>query len=252
MSHFPDEPGIYRCYCSVNGRSYVGQTQSLLTRQYHHTSKLRNHRHENQHLQRAWDKYGEDAFEWEILELCSADDLDERETFWIEELDSFRHGFNYTAGGGGLRGYTQSDEIKAKHAVVARNLWTPERRAQQSEKMKGTGNPLYGRKGPLNSAYGKDHSGNFNGMFGKHQTEHAKELNRQAHLGKKNANSKPVICIERNEFFWSMGEAKRATGCDDTTITRCCRGIKKTCGGYHWRYATEEEIELHNSNYMTG
>lgn len=252
MARFPDESGIYRCLCLENDCSYVGQAQSLLIRQYHHTSALNCNKHQNQYLQRSWNKYGPDAFVWEVLELCPVEDLDEREIFWIEELDSFKHGFNCTAGGGGLRGYKQSDETKAKHAAVTRSIWTPERRARQSERMRDPNSPAR-LVGPRNPAYGKDHSGAKNGMYGRHHTEAANELNRQAHLGRKNTNSKPVICVETNTFYWSMGEAKRATGCDDTTITRCCRGIKKTCCGYHWRYATEEEIEHYKAiDYMIG
>ena len=252
MVEFPNEPGIYKCTCMSNGLVYVGQAQSLSSRKYQHISRLKNHRHGNQHLQRAWDKYGEENFVWEVLEVCSPNMLDAREIFWIEELDSFKHGFNNTAGGGGLRGFQQTDETKAKHATAARALWTPERRVHQRQRMLSENNPMHGRTGDLNPAYGKDHSGPNGGMYGRHHTEDANEKNRQKHLGRNNANSKPVICVERNEFFWSMGEAKRATGCDDTTITRCCRGIKKTCGGYHWRYATEEEIQMHNNDYMIG
>lgn len=233
MYHFPDKPGIYRCVCLNDGRTYVGQTKSLSKRKREHLKLLREHRHYNTHLQRSWDKHGDFNFEWYVIETCEIEELDELEMYWIEYYDAYSDGYNQTIGGYGARGYKHSEESK-------------ERRRRR---MLGENNPMYGRTGSLNPAYGKDHSGNFNGMFGKHQSDSAKELNRKAHLGRKNANSKPVICVETNVFYWSMGEAKRATGCDDTTITRCCRGIKKTCGGYHWRYATDDEIQLYN-NYM--
>lgn len=99
------------------------------------------------------------------------------------------------------------------------------------------------KTGALNPAYGKDHSGEKNGMYGKHHTNKANELNRQAHLGKNNKMSIPVICIETQNLFYSQGEAGRIIHCDSTGINKCCRSIKKTCGGYHWRYATQEEID---------
>lgn len=235
MEEFPDKPGIYRCVNINDGRSYVGQTNSLQKRKKEHLQALKNHRHGNSHFQRAWDLHGEYNYEWQVVETCPLEELDELEIYWIDRYDAFRDGYNNTVGGGGARGFKHSEESKEK----------------RRERMLGPNNPMYGRTGSLNPAYGKDHSGENNGMYGHHHSESANELNRQAHLGKLNTNSKPVICVETNQFFWSMGEAKRVTGCDDTTITRCCRGIKKTCGGYHWRYATEEEIELQN-NYMTG
>ena len=108
--------------------------------------------------------------------------------------------------------------------------------------MLGENNPMFGKCGPLNPAYGKDHSGEKNGMYGKHHTEEARELNRQAHLGKNNKMSKPVVCIETGEIFASQGEAGRAKNCSSSTINKCCRGVKQTAGGYRWRYATQEEI----------
>lgn len=235
--YFPDSPGIYRCVNINDGKSYVGQTSSLSKRKQEHLALLRRGCHSNQQLQRAWDKHGDYNYDWFVVETCSEEELDELEVYYIDHYDAYRYGYNHTIGGGGARGFKHSEESKEK----------------RRQRMFGENNPMYGRTGELNPAYGKDHSGNFNGMLGKRQTEYTKDLNRQAHLGKKNTNSKPVICVETGQFFWSMGEAKRATGCDDTTITRCCRGIKKTCGGYHWRYATNEEIlQQNNNDYMTG
>ena len=226
---FPDKPGIYRCVNINDGRSYIGQTKSLRIRKQQHLRLLRDHNHSNTHFQRSWDKHGEYNFDWYTVETCSVEELDELEQYYIDRYEAYSDGYNHTIGGGGTRGYKHSDEFKE----------------QLRQRMIGSNNPMYGRTGPLNPTFGMDRSGEKGSMYGRHHTDTANEKNRQAHLGRKNANSKPVICVETNEFFWSMGEAKRATGCDDTTITRCCRGIKKTCGGYHWRYATESEIEQH-------
>ena len=102
---------------------------------------------------------------------------------------------------------------------------------------------MFGKTGVLNPAYGQDHSGEKNGMYGKHHTEEANELNRQAHLGANNKMSKPVVCIETQAIFASQGEAGRMMHCDSSTINKCCRGVKKTAGGYSWRYATPDEID---------
>lgn len=254
MQEFTNESGIYKCTCLSNEKSYIGQARFLLKRKQQHIYELKNNKHYNLHFQRAWNKYGEENFIWEILELCLEDKLDEREIYWIEKYDSLVNGFNQTAGGGGIRGYKQSDELKMKHAEITRKTWTDERREKVRVSMLGENNPMFGRTGEFNPAYGQNHSGNKNGMYGRHHTEEAKENNRQTHLGKNNVNSKAVICVETNELFWSMGEAGRSKNCSDTTICKVCKGIKKTCGGYHWRYATQEEIEkynkIHNENQI--
>lgn len=247
MQEFTNESGIYKCTCVSNGCSYIGQARFLLKRKQQHISELRHNKHYNTHFQRAWNKYGEENFTWEVLELCEEDKLNDREIHWIAQFDSYKNGFNQTIGGDGTRGHKRSEEWILAHSKITKDSWTDERRDEQRERMLGKNNPMYGKTGELNPAFGRNMSGENNPSYGKHHTEEAKEKNRQAHLGKNNVNSKPVICVETNELFWSSGEAGRNKQCDSASIGRVCKGIRlKTCGGYHWRYATQEEIELYN------
>lgn len=246
MQEFTNESGIYKCTCLSNGRCYIGQARFLLKRKQHHIYSLRHNKHANTHMQRAWNKYGENSFIWEIVEFCDIDKLNDREIYWIEKYDTFNNDFNMTTGGDS--NYSFSPKTLEERSVSIKNSWTDERRKKISESMLGENNPMFGRTGELNPAYGHDHSGEKNGMYGRHHTEEANEKNRQAHLGKNNICSKPIICVETNELFWSMGEAGRAKNCSDTTICKVCKGVKKTCGGYHWRYATPKDIELYDKN----
>ena len=246
-TEFTRRSGIYKCTCLANELEYIGQSNDLLRRKGQHESMLKNNRHYNKHLQHAYNEYGAENFVWSVIEYCPERELDEAEQYYINKYDTHRYGFNQTDGGDGLRGYTQSEEIRTKHAEATRRTWTPERRARIRAKMLGERNPMYGRTGALNPAYGKDHSGDFNGMYGKHQSEAAKEKNRQAHLGANNVGSIPVVCIETGEVFASQGEAGRMKNCDSTTICRVCKGIKKTAGGYYWRYATPYEMKQNNN-----
>ena len=240
---FVRRPGIYKCTCLVDEWEYVGQAQDLFKRKKQHLYDLRNNKHYNKHLQNSWNQNGEDSFVWSVIEYCDIEELDDAEIYWINELNSFRHGYNQCEGGKSIRGYVRSPELRAKHSEITRKYWTPEYREKQRQRMLGEKNPMYGRTGARNPAYGKDHSGTFNGMYGKHQTEESKEKNRQAHLGRNNINSIPVICEETGDIFASQGEAGRIMHCDSTIICKVCKGVKRTAGGYHWRYATEDEIE---------
>ena len=47
---------------------------------------------------------------------------------------------------------------------------------------------------------------------------------------------KAVRCVELDDVYDSTREASRQTGCDQSSISKCCRGILKTCGGYHWEF----------------
>lgn len=54
-----------------------------------------------------------------------------------------------------------------------------------------------------------------------------------------------VFCEEHNEFFNSMTDAGKKYNVCTGNISCCCMGYRKTAGGFHWRYATDEEIEQH-------
>ena len=50
---------------------------------------------------------------------------------------------------------------------------------------------------------------------------------------------KAVICIETGEIFDCASVAAQHCGVSPTLIAACCRGEKKTGGGYHWEYCLE-------------
>lgn len=51
-----------------------------------------------------------------------------------------------------------------------------------------------------------------------------------------NPASKPIICVELNISFETMTDAKEIMNVDVSAITKCCKGKRKTAGGYHWAY----------------
>lgn len=90
--------GIYKI--TINDRCYIGQSANPKQRLGHHLFDLRNENHDNQHLQNAFNKHGEVAMSFEVLESNIAKaDIDEREAFWIAHFDSFHNGYNKTPGG---------------------------------------------------------------------------------------------------------------------------------------------------------
>lgn len=59
---------VYRFFLKADGRSYVGSTVDLRKRRNLHVCLLRSGRHSSVPLQNAWNKYGEDAFGFEVLQ----------------------------------------------------------------------------------------------------------------------------------------------------------------------------------------
>ena len=89
------DQGIYVIRCSVSGKVYVGSSKKMHERWMEHKRSLRNNKHHSQHLQRAWNKYGEKAFEFQIVEeILDPLDLICREQKWIDTCDSFKNGYN--------------------------------------------------------------------------------------------------------------------------------------------------------------
>lgn len=73
--------GVYQIKNLVNNKIYIGSTkQSFRVRLNHHLQALRNNKHKNKHLQRAWNKYGEDNFEFSILTICN-----KKDTYFYEQ-----------------------------------------------------------------------------------------------------------------------------------------------------------------------
>jgi len=76
--------GVYKILNLVNGKCYIGSTQMTFKKRYlHHTNRLRNNKHKNQHLQNAFNKYGEDNFEFQIIEICEKEKCLEIEQLYL-------------------------------------------------------------------------------------------------------------------------------------------------------------------------
>jgi len=78
--------GIYQIQCLRNGKRYVGSSKRMYTRWSEHRGALRKQKHCSPYLQYAWSKYGEDVFEFSILEECALEELEAREQFYIDKL----------------------------------------------------------------------------------------------------------------------------------------------------------------------
>ena len=112
--------GIYIIKNTNNGKVYIGQSVNVEYRISNHFSKLKCKRHDNDHLQRAYDKHPS-AFTWELLCTCEQSELDDLEIKYIAEYNSAdpEYGYNKQYGG------------QAEHRC------TPETRKKMSEVKKG-------------------------------------------------------------------------------------------------------------------
>lgn len=96
--------GIYKYENKLNGHIYIGQSQNIEKRYQQHLYDAKNRPERGSGVDVAIRKYGIENFSFEILELCSLEDLDKREQYWIQRYDSYNTGYNRTIGGSALRG----------------------------------------------------------------------------------------------------------------------------------------------------
>lgn len=91
---------IYRITCTQNQKSYIGQTVDLKSRKRDHFRLLKQGRHYNKPLQRAYNKYSELVFKFDVLERnIPFSQINDREKYWIAHFDSYLNGYNQNAGG---------------------------------------------------------------------------------------------------------------------------------------------------------
>lgn len=80
--------GIYSIRNKINDKLYIGSSIDILKRFGRHRFCLRKGIHDNIHLQSSWKKYGEDSFDFEIVESSiSKNLLEERENFYIAKFE---------------------------------------------------------------------------------------------------------------------------------------------------------------------
>jgi group I intron endonuclease len=112
------ESGIYVIRCNPTGVEYYGGSVNIRHRWFTHRSHLRGNCHNNRYLQRAWNKYGEVAFDFEIISTCWPEQVLELEQatldFVFERMGQERL-FNVCRNATSFRkGLKCSEEQKAK------------------------------------------------------------------------------------------------------------------------------------------
>lgn len=127
--------GIYQIENEVNGKQYIGSTTNLKRRWWYHLGDLRRGQHSNRHLQAAFNKYGERAFTFSVLEHAEVESLLKREQHY---LDTRMPEYNILPIAGRPLGHRHTAETRAKLSVA----------------MTGERNPNYG-KHPSNETLAK-------------------------------------------------------------------------------------------------
>ena len=113
---------IYQIQNDVNGKIYVGKTEFSIEKRFkEHCNDAYKNSKEKRPLYAAMRKYGIEHFHISLLE--ETNNPEERECYWIEQLRSFKDGYNATIGGDGKK-YLDYDLIIATYKQVQSQIET--------------------------------------------------------------------------------------------------------------------------------
>lgn len=209
---------IYQIVNDINQKIYVGKTEFSLEKRFkEHCSDAFRERNEKRPLYSAMRKYGIEHFHIELLE--ETDNPEERETYWIEQLGSFKHGYNATLGGDGKKYIDYDLVVETYHKV---------QNAKEVAKMLSI-----------------SHDSVINIL----KTRNERILTPQEIM--KQRYARPVFMLNKEtdeiiKTFSSLREAaeylinNNLTRCKYSTIkyhiSEVCRGKRKSAAGFKWSY----------------
>ena len=227
--------GIYKIQNKQNGRVYIGKSIQIEERfrQHKQSCKFR--------IDKAIQDLGEDNFIFEIIETCCPADLNNREIYWIKFYDSYEgDGYNDTPGGESTEAMLKVIRQPVEQYFLDGQLLNTYASGQEASRQ--TGITQQSISCCCNSHPRYEHAGGFQWKY-VNSNKIITPILTKVHSTKKkellqlDKTTNPVIAK-----FPSAMEAERQTKINHRHISECCKGSRKTAGGFMWKYSTSLEI----------
>ena len=203
--------GVYMIKCLINGKVYIGKSNDVKRRWREHKSRLKRNNHENEKLQYDWNEYGEDNFEFKLIENYDNEEFGiELEKKYINKYKSYdlNFGYNMTLGKGENGWEILTEETKKK--LKGREL-SEEHKKKIGESNMGNKNALgYKHTEETKKKMSDSKKGENNGMYGKAHSEEARKKISEANKGKQfSEETKKKISEARKGIIFSEEHKKK-------------------------------------------
>lgn len=213
---------LYIILNKENGKFYLGSTKNIKKRKSTHFRQLKKGKHHSIYLQRAYDKYGTDAFIFVLIETSYKYIIREQEL--LDNID-FKDSYNISktaTGGDMISNHPDRDKIIA--ASTKRLLNLPKQAPRYKEANSNwRGGKTFCDCGTRISSYAKccinciDRTKENNSFYGKtHSLETKKKLS-QMRKGKYSGNQEKPVLIEGIQYK-SLSSAARSLGKNVSTV----------------------------------
>lgn len=267
---------VYKITNEQNGKVYIGGSSNVRDRRQQHLWNLEHGCHHIKQMQADYDE-NPNAFRFDVIEYCNPDTLVELERKYISEYDSMNPDYGYNRESGGNKDKTISIETKqiwSEHrkgegAAMYGKHHTEETKKKMSENRRGIrisdeairrmAETKRGKKMSLEARMKMSASRKGRKLSPEHIAamvaarkgfKHSEESKKKMslarlgkHMGEENKYHKDVICVETDTIYHGVNEAGRQTGISATHISAACKGKRNVAGGFHWKYADEENTQ---------
>lgn len=227
-----------------NGKKYVGQAFDGESRYKQHiraSFRQDGSRDYNCAFHNAIRKYGPENFTFEVLHSnLTKEEMDYWEIYYIKFYDTLvKNGKGYNISSGGSNGNNFAGKTPEEMEIIKRKI---------GEKSKGR-KPNLGKtmsdksKKKLSDSQKERLKDKTKcGMHGKKHTEESKQKNSESRKGKcvgaENGRARKVAQYTLDGQFIAIYDcvkmAEEHIGVSG--VTGCCKGKRKTCGGFKWKY----------------
>jgi group I intron endonuclease len=263
--------GIYRIKNLINEKCYYGSSKNIEKRWKTHLNQLKNKKHINSILQRAWNKYGKNNFIFEVVEVCKLENLFEVEQRYIDTCGDYNIGLKAGGGDNITKNPNRNkiiENIKKGGKLWRDSLSNEERKEKFSKPLdknpnwKGGSSFIYCECGKK-IGYGCTHcnkcrprSYKYNPFFGKQHSDETKKKLSEKKLGNYNGEQNIPIIIDDIEYR-SSGEASKILNIPMVTIRWRVLSKNPKYKNYHYKgeekiFYSEEEQKERLSNPQKG